>query len=60
MQSSLDRVNTLRIDFDSEPGTTAADVIRHELVARIVKAYDARDGHQEELKLGDDPNDGEA
>ena len=39
---------------------TAADVIRHELVSRIVKAYDAREGRQEELKLGDDPNDGEA
>lgn len=37
---------------------TAADVIRHDMVARIVKAYDARDGRQEELKLGDDPNDG--
>ena len=39
---------------------TAADVIRHELVARIVNAYDARDGRQEELDLGDDPNNGEA
>ena len=39
---------------------TAADVVRHRLVSRIVKAYDARDGRQEELKLGDDPNDGAA
>lgn len=29
-----------------------ADVVRHELVSRIVQAYDARDGLQRELQLG--------
>jgi len=28
-----------------------ADVVRHELVARIARAYDERDGHQAELNL---------
>jgi phosphate starvation-inducible PhoH-like protein len=50
--SDIDQIKVVRF--------TAADVIRHELVARIVNAYDAREGRQEELDLGDDPNDGEA
>ena len=28
-----------------------ADVVRHELVARIARAYDERDGHQAEFNL---------